>query len=290
MGTRGLLNLVLVVLALGIGLIIYYEPGLEPADAPQPLVAQLAPDEAIGIHIERIKYDPLSFIKRNGHWYLITEQQELPASSFQVQALLRLLETSSSSHYAANTVNLESLGLQPPQATVTIDDVVILFGNTAPLDGKRYAQIDATVYLIEDRYQHLINAGWTNFVERKLLPAGKSIRTLQLPDMTLTFTDKDQWQLSPDKPGISADAIQQLLDHWNKVSALYARRYDGRTSDETITVEFSDSPETLTFMVIAHSPELVLARTDWGIQYHLSSGMEETLLTLQEPEQDRSPD
>ena len=286
MASRGLLNLVLVVLALGIGLIIYFEPGLEPADAPQPLVTQLAPDEAIGIHIERVKYDPVSFIKRNGHWNLITEQLELPASSFQVQALLRLLETSSSSRYAADTVNLESLGLQPPQATVTIDDVVILFGNTAPLDGRRYAQIDATVYLIEDRYQHLINAGWTNFVARKLLPENKNIRTLQLPDMTLTFTDKDQWQLSPEKPGVSADAIQQLLDHWNKVSALYARRYDGRTSDETITVEFSDSPETLTFMVIAHSPELVLARPDWGIQYHLSSGLEETLLTLSEPEQD----
>jgi hypothetical protein len=40
-------------------------------------------------------------------------------------------------------------------------------------------------------------------------------------------------------------------------------------------------------MVIAHSPELVLARPDWGIQYHLSSDGEETLLTLGEPEQDQ---
>jgi hypothetical protein len=35
MGTRALLNLVLVVLALVTGLIIYFEPGLEPADVPQ---------------------------------------------------------------------------------------------------------------------------------------------------------------------------------------------------------------------------------------------------------------
>ena len=287
MATRGLLNLVLVALALVMGLIIYYEPGLEPADIPQPLTTTLAAGDASRIHLERVKYDPVSFIKRNGRWYLVTEKQELPASTFQLQALLRLLETSSSSQYAADTVDLAALGLDPPQATVTIDDVAILFGNTAPLDGKRYLQIDATVHLIEDRYQHLINAGWTNFVERKLLPADKSIRMLQLPDMTLTLTDKDQWQLLPDKPGVSADAIQQLLDHWDKVSALYARRYDGRTSDEIITLEFSDSPETLTFMVIAHSPELVLARPDWGIQYHLSSDVEETLLTLSGPEQEQ---
>ena len=287
MATRGLLNLALVVLALVMGLIIYFEPGLEPADIPQPLTTLLVADDAIGIHIERVKYDPVSFIKRNGRWYLVTEQQELPASTFQLQALLRLLETSSTSQYAADTVDLAALGLDPPQATVTIDDVAILFGNTAPLDGKRYLQIDATVHLIEDRYQHLINAGWTNFVERKLLPADKSISRLQLPDMTLTLTDKDQWQLSPGKPGISADAIQQLLDRWDRVSALYARRYDGRTSDEIITLEFSDSPEPLTFMVIAHSPELVLARPDWGIQYHLTHDAEETLLTLGEPEQDQ---
>ena len=287
MVTRGLLNLVLVVLALVMGLIIYFEPGLEPADIPQPLTTLLVADDASGIHIERVKYDPVSFIKRNDRWYLVTEKQELPASRFQLQALLRLLETSSSSHYAADTVDLAALGLDPPQATVTIDDVAILFGNTAPLDGKRYLQIDATVHLIEDRYQHLINAGWTNFVERKLLPADKSIRMLRLPDMTLTLTDKDQWQLSPGKPGISADAIQQLLDRWDRVSALYARRYDGRTSDEIITLEFSDSPEPLTFMVIARTPELVLARPDWGIQYHLSSDVEETLLTPGEPEQDQ---
>ncbi len=287
MATRGLLNLVLVVLALVMGLIIYYEPGLEPADIPQPLTTTLAAGDASRIHLERVKYDPVSFIKRNGRWYLVTEKQELPASTFQLQALLRLLETSSSSQYAADTVELAALGLDPPQATVTIDDVSIMFGNSTPLDGKRYLQIDATVHLIEDRYQHLVNAGWTNFVERKLLPADKSIRTLRLPDMTLTFTDKDQWRLSPEKPGVSTDAIQQLLDHWDSVNALYARRYDGRTSDEIITLEFSDSPETLTFMVIARTPELILARPDWGIQYHLSSGAEETLLALGEPEQDQ---
>jgi len=287
MATRGLLNLVLVVLALVMGLIIYYEPGLEPADVPQPLTTTLAAGDASRIHLERVKYDPVSFIKRNGRWYLVTEQQELPASTFQLQALLRLLETSSSSQYAADTVELAALGLDPPQASVTIDDVAILFGNTTPLDRKRYLQVDATVHLIEDRYQHLVNAGWTNFVERKLLPEEKSISSLQLPGITLTLTDEDQWQLSPARPDVNADAIRQLLDHWGKVSALYARRYDGRTSDVIITLEFSDNPETLTLMVIARSPELVLARPDWGIQYHLSSDVEETLLTLGEPEQDQ---
>ena len=36
------------------------------------------------------------------------------------------------------------------------------------------------------------------------------------------------------------------------------------------------------FMITAHSPELVLARPGLGIQYHLGSGMEAVLLTLQQ--------
>ena len=282
MAARNLLNLALVAIAIILGLVVYFKPGLEPEHAPQPLTTLLAPDEAIGIHIDRITRDPLSFIKRDDRWYLMRDGQELPASVFQVQALLRLLETTSTSRYPADSVDLESLGLEPPQATVIFDDVEILFGNTEPLKNNRYALIDETVHLIGDRYQHLVNADWTNFVERKLVPADKILRTLQLPDMTLTFTDMKQWQLSPGKPDVSADAIQQLLDHWKNASALYARRYDGSKSDESITLEFSDMPETLTFKVISHSPELVLARPDWGIQYYFPGDMEKSLLTLQE--------
>jgi len=199
MASRGLLNLGLVVLALLIGLIIYFEPGLEPEATPRPLTSLLAPRDASTIHIERIQYAPLSFFKRHGRWYLQTEKQELPASMFQLQALLRLLETSSSIHYAADTVDLKSLGLDPPQASVTIDGVKILFGNTAPLGGARYVLSGTTVSLIEDRYRHLTHSSWTNFVARKLVPADETLQALQLPDLTLTLTGENHWQLSPEK-------------------------------------------------------------------------------------------
>ena len=165
MAARNLLNLALAAAAIILGLVAYFKPGLEPAPTPQPLTTLLGPDQAIGVHIDRVKHDPLSFIKRGDHWYLMTGERELPASEFQLKALLRLLETTSTTRYAADTVDLESLGLEPPQVTVTIDDVEILFGNTDPLGNRRYALIGATVHLIEDNYQHLVNAGWTNFIE-----------------------------------------------------------------------------------------------------------------------------
>jgi hypothetical protein len=282
MGARNLLNLALVALVIILGLLAYFKPGLQSEPAPRPLTTVVAPDQVSTIHIERNTRDPLTFVKREAHWYLVYGKQELPASGFQLQALLRLLEATSTSHYAADTVDLEVLGLEPPQVTLKIDDLEILLGNTEALGNRRYALIDTTVHLVEDRYQHLINAGWTNFVERRLVPAGSIIQTLLLPDMSLRLTNANQWQLSPEKPGVSADSIAQLIDHWNNASALFVRRYDGSQSDETIILGFRDIPETLTFTVTAHTPELILARPDWNIQYHLSGSMEASLLTLQQ--------
>ena len=282
MHARNLLNLALVAVAIFLGLAVYFKPGLQPEPAPQPLMTLPGPEQASSIHIERLTRDPLSFTRRNDRWYLTNGEQELPASKFQLQALLRLLDATSTGHYAADTVELESLGLEPPQVTVTIDEVEILLGNTESLGNRRYALIDGTVHLIEDRYQHLINAGWTNFIERKLVPAGRIILSLQLPDMKLTYTDENRWQLLPDKTGVSADAIQQLIDHWSNASALYARPYESGKSGEVIRLGFEDTPEILTFRLIANSPELILARPDWGIQYHLSDSMAASLLTLQD--------
>jgi len=282
MHARNLLNLALVAVAIFLGLAVYFKPGLQPEPAPQPLTTLHGQEQASSIHIERLTRDPLSFTRRDDRWYLANAEQELPASKFQLQALLRLLDATSTSHYSAGTVDLEALGLEPPQVTVTIDDVKILLGNTEPLGNRRYALIDGTVHLIEDRYQHLINAGWTNFIERKLVPEGRVIRSLQLPDMKLAFTDSGQWQLLPDKPGVSADTIAQLIDHWSNASALYARPYESGKSGENIILGFEDTPEILTFRLVANSPELILARPDRGIQYHLSGSMAASLLTLQD--------
>ena len=282
MGTRNLLNLALVACAIVLALIIYLKPGLEPVDAPQPLTRELAAIDANEIQIDRLTREPLSFRKRNEHWLLVSGETPLAAAEFQIKALLHVLQSNTLSSYPADTLDLAELGLQPPQASVTINDFKILFGITEALENRRYLQVNDTVFLVKDQYQHLINADWSNFVERKLLPAGLAITRLQLPGLQLQPGDDGQWQVSPERPGVSADAIQQLLDHWSTATALYVRRYDNTHSFETIHIEAGAEDAAVDFLITAHSPELVLARPELGIQYHLSSGMENTLLTLQE--------
>jgi len=283
MSTRSLLNLGLAILALVLVLVVIYKPGLEPEAIPQSITTLAGTDEVTSIQIERDTRPPLSFIKRDGNWYLSGEAGDRPAAEFQVQALLRVLQATSANSYPADSLDLGSLGLQPPQATVTLGAVEILFGATEALEDRRYVQINESVYLINDQYQHLITAERSNFIARKLLAGRGVITRLKLPDKTLAYTEDKQWQLTPEDNEISADAVQQLVDNWQNATAMYVRDYDGKETEESVNLHTRDQDEPVTLGVISRTPHLILARPDWGIQYHMPDNIENSLFTLQEP-------
>lgn len=269
MSSRLLLNLALVSIAIALALVIHFQLGIEPEPLPQPITNITDSNTISSIRIERTQREPLLFRKQDEQWQLQVNDHALPGSEFQLRSLLRLPQATSTANYAANTLDLTQLDLEPPQVTVSFDDQVIRLGDTNPLDNRRYAAVGDQVFLIEDNYQHLVNADWSNFVSRKLLPNNATITRLQLPDITLTLDDDNQ----------------QLLDYWQTVSALYVRRHDGGTG-EIIRIETGDEAAPVIFHLLTRTPELVLARPDWGIQYHLAGSVTDNLLTPGEPKKD----
>ena len=277
MSPRSLLNLAMAGIAIGLGLTAWFRPGLEPPATPQPITT-LSPAQVSHIRIDRLQRPSLTFTRQDGDWQL-DGNPPLPASPFQVHALLAILQAQPARSYPADTLDLQELGLNPPQATVTLDDrTTLLIGNTEPLDNMRYVRYGATIYLIEDRYQHLINANRTNFSERRLLDPDAVITRLALPDLTLLQTTHGDWEIEPDNAGISADAIQQLLTDWQQASALYVRPHEPGTADARITLQLAGSDTPLVFELVSRTPEFILARPDLGIQYHFSNGTGEHLL------------
>jgi uncharacterized protein DUF4340 len=263
--------------------VAYFKPGVKPADAPRPIITGVAPEQVGSLVVERISRDPLRFSKRDGHWFLTAEDRELPAADFQVRALLRLLEATASRHYPAGSLDLASLGLQPPRARIIMDDADIRFGNTEALDEQRYVQVADTVYLIDDQYQHLIDGDWPNFVSRQLLEGRGAITRLELPGMTLTYGEDGHWRLDPAREGVSADALQTFIENWQNATALLTRRYTGGAAGEAVTVQTRGSDEPLVLYLVSREPDLVLARPDWGIQYQIPRSEEDSLFTLPKP-------
>jgi hypothetical protein len=277
MNTRTLLNLILACVALLLVLVIFYQPGLEPEPLAPPMTS-IAAGSITSIRVTRKERPPLTFTKSTSSWQL---EQGLPASKFQLHSLLGILEVRPERSYPDSALDLASAGLAPPQATLLLDNTLIYIGNTEPLERKRYIQHENTVYLVTDKYQHLINADWTNFVDRRLLPENAELSTLQLPDLSLTLNNDQQWQLSPEVPAASDRAIKALVTQWQDANARYIRRYDGTAAPVSITLKFADNRETVTLHLIEQEGELVLARPDWGIQYYFPGNMRKTMLSLQ---------
>jgi len=284
MFARNLLNLLLLAVAAGLVLVVIYRPGVEPESTPQAITG-IDAGQVDTIHIERQGREPLEFIHRTDGWTLVHDP-ELPAAEFQVRALLRILQAKTGRSYPAGSLDLGKLGLEPPQATVTMDSVKLLIGVTEALDNKRYVLTGGRVALINDQYQHLVNADWPNFVSRKLLAGSKPVTRLELPGLSLASTD-GKWRLEPEDEAAGADALQRLVDAWQNATALYTRRYAGAKSQETISLYMQDKTTPLRFLLVSRAPDLILARPDWGIQYHLNGTLEDSLFRLQKQEQEK---
>jgi len=282
MSSRTLLNLTLATIALLLGLVVVYQPGLEKS-AVAPPISNLEADSISNIRITRKERTPLTFTKTASGWQLLKEQA-FPASTFQIRALLGVPGTRPERSYPASALDPGNSGLEPPQATLLLDDTLITIGNTEPLERKRYIRHEDTVYLVTDIYQHLINADWTNFIERRLLPENAALKSIELPGLSLTLDNEQQWQAAPAMDTGNATAIQDLVAQWQNASATYIRRYDGTATSAAITLTFSDGADTMTFYINEQPAELVLARPDWGLQYHFPANMRKTLLGMATPE------
>ena len=276
MSQRNLLNLILAVAAIALALFVYLKPGQAPDTRIQ--VGQLDTDTVTTVHLTRQQAVPLVFNKHDDRW-LIDGEPILPANNFQVDTILALAKATTGRHYPADTLDLATMGLQPPLASALLNDERFDVGITESLNSRRYVLHDNTVYLVQDRYQHLLNAGRTNFIERKLLPQDAVITALSLPDTTLFLTNDNHWQLQPSDPAMAADTLKALIARWENSNALYVRDYDG-SSGEAISLTLQDNEEPIEFLLLAVEPDVVLARPEWGIQYHLTAESGLNLITL----------
>jgi hypothetical protein len=281
MTTRGLLNLLLLLGVAALAAVAFYQPGIVPAPPPVKLTT-LSPQQISRIHIERAGKAPITLQKQDGHWR-ITEPRQLPADDGHVNSLLRLVQETSFARFPAKPKELYKYKLDKPAATLTLDNNVFAFGDIDPINGRRYVLFAGTVHLITDMYFYQLDADPPAFVNTHPLPDKATITALTLPDLALTQNAQGHWQVQPDKPGISADAIQTLVDAWQNTTALWVKQYTPGTAQGSITVQLKAPAQALRFDIMARQPELILARPDLGLQYHFSAESAKALLELPAP-------
>ncbi len=273
-----LLNLGLLALIGVLVLLVLFEPGIEAPVEP-PTLLQLDKEAITRIAIQRdAQQDVLLTRDQRDEWWM-EQPIRHRADTFRIDSLLRITALKSLSSFSAAEEKLAAFQLDKPAVTLTLNnDITIAFGGSTPLDQRRYLLLNGKVHLISDTlYYHLIGS-FPTFLRKQLLADGARIEALQLPELHLRWQE-GRWQLEPQPENFSADQVTRLIDNWKLASALEIKPYD-ENPGKTITLRLAKTDEPYTLLLTSRHPDLVLARPELGIQYHLDAGNIANLLQL----------
>ncbi len=267
MKSRWLTNILLFTTVVILILIARYEPGIE-----EPGVETVTPLRASDIEqitaTRPLRDDMVLERDKDGFWWIVHEPR-LPAETFQVNALTRLAEQAVTRSYPVSEMDLHQLELDPPRASLTLNGTQIDFGGIDALENQRYLRVGDRIKLVPDLYLYLIEAGYTQFVRRKILPQHTHITSLTLPGIKLEQGDSG-WTLTPQRE-ISADDIQLFIESWEAATAINIREADSQPQGEHILIQLAGQQQPVELVITSRNPELVLARPAFGIEYRMGS-------------------
>lgn len=289
MNVRMLVNVGLLLLVLGLALLAWLEPGLEP-EAEPPRLTALAADAVTRLSIRLPRGDDVVLEKEGGEW-MMTSPVRAYANAFRIDPLLRVVEAASHARFPAAGRDLTEYRLDPPLAVLRADGEAIAFGGTEPIDHRRYVQVGDTIHLIEDHYYYRLQTDYPAFVSNRLLPPAGRPRALALPGLSLARDEEGRWTASP-SGGLTPDAINELVDEWARAQALEIEPYAaaGETPHAGVRVELDGDPGgEIVFGLVERGAGLALARADLGLLYRLTEEQAARLLP-ETPVQDAPPE
>ena len=187
---RWLLNLVLLFGLIALFVWLFYQP------APRvPLISDYLPLPPDKIQIKRPGKHPIVFEQSLDTWYM-TSPYTQRADKGMLARLLALRSLRILTSYPIQNLPLPALGLQPPKATVIFGEQSIQVGIIQAVDRLRYLQIDDQVILVDEQQWPPLNIASTSYLDRQLIPPGKTLKTLQVngENKPLTQAMGKQWQ------------------------------------------------------------------------------------------------
>jgi hypothetical protein len=284
MGKRMLLNMWLAAALLALVWVVWQEPGQAPKkEAAVKLTA--VPATAI-TKIAITNHDgTITLGKELGEWRLL-EPVAIAANPVRVDDLLQVLQAESLVRFPAAGRDLSQYGLAAPAVKLRVNDTELLFGGVTPVDQQRYVKLGDTIHLIADRYMFDLTGDAAALVSRDLVPHGKRIVALDLPDKKLSRNEKGEWSMMPADKGVSSDAVQVLVNAWRDVQALRVAAYAKQAAQGEVVIGIEGEQQPLRYQITARKPDLILARPEIGMQFYVAAEQAESLFSVKAPARD----
>ena len=265
MRSRLLINLLLLVLVAGLGAYLFIEPGEETVT--EKTLTPLRPDMIDSITILRRGLDDIRFTRQDNEWKMQSPYR-LPAHPVRINQLLLLAGETSLTQMPVADIELERFRLDEPEASVILNGTRIDFGDTHPLNENRYVRVGDTVYLIDNSLFPQLRTSPTFYLDTRLLPTDRELVGISLPGLDLQSFD-GQWTTGAAGASTDVDA-EKLALAWQYTCAITVQRYEPAEPYGRVSFQFREG-EPLVFELVGNPEKPVLARSDAGIQYHLSA-------------------
>jgi hypothetical protein len=213
--------------------------------------------KAADISISLSKVDGIWQIETPVLWY---------ADNITVERIINIVNAQTDSKLPISEIDPATLGLQFPKAILRLNNTQITFGATNNIGERRYVQIGDTVFLLKDRYLPFITQGITGLLDRRLLPRAVPLKTLKLPDLELDQQQENVW--TPDSAGLTASQAGQIIENWQTLQSERVEHYRADQTPKQKVTALLETGGEIEFHVLAITPQLVIARSDLGFQYH----------------------
>lgn len=254
---------------------------VETGYQPQQNVTSLEPESIETMEIKTADAE-LMLRREDGGW-MLESPIRWPANDGDVERLLAITSVKTDSRLAADEIDLDTLGLQFPMASLRLNDTLVLFGGTNNIGARRYTMVDSTVYLLPDMLLPFITQGLTGIVDQSLLPRSFELSALKLPDQEITRDASNAWRLI-DANGIEQEQISKLVDNWQNLQALRVKPFSAeKMPQHKITAQLADG-RNQDFFVMSIDPEIIIANPEIGLQYHFPADLYYQLISLRADE------
>lgn len=262
MRSRLLINLLLLLLAIGLGTFLFVD---EIDQNGTYKLSNLATESITRISIHHREREAI--LERQDQQWRMTKPVDIAANQFRIKTLLNLLGTSSHAQYKTDGLDLEKYGLDQTNTYISFNDFKIVFGMLNPINQLRYVMAGNELHLIDDHYYPLLSSQIGTLIARELLPADANISQLILPELTLSRTATGLWQSSIDLP---SDAIVEAIYQWTHKQAFAVHDYVQRESLGEIQVYLENVAAPILFSIADVEPWLIIARPELNIEYHFN--------------------
>ncbi len=164
MRSKYLINLMLAAGVLVLALVALIEPGIEQ-QADNPLL-RIDHNSITRIEIKRDHHRDIVLEQIKNRW-LMTKPLQIAADPKIVKQLLKIPTSTSRAEYPVEPGELAKFGLEKPSIELTLNDQTLSFGDTDPVNSRRYVAVDRKLKLVTDTFYHHLVATAPHFALKK---------------------------------------------------------------------------------------------------------------------------